>query len=110
MRLVTRAFQTPSTQHQRRIRAQDLDLQISKRQRSHLFTRVVFLLVTIEHFLPTARDAVAADELSIRRTIITIHVAFDVTAVPGSRLRVKNRANGGLSVGGLVWPLGGCVC
>ena len=66
MRLVGRALQPPTTQHQGCVTTQHCDFKIRKCQRAHLFARVVLFLVTIEHILPTARNAVATDELSFK--------------------------------------------
>ena len=96
VRLVVRTFQTPAAQHQRGVFAQDINFQIRKCERAHDFARAVPLLVTIEDLLPAARDAVAANKLCFGRTVVSIHVAFDVAAIPGCGLGFDDCTNGGL--------------
>src|SRR5215471_10187691 len=95
MWFIAGAFQPPTSQHQCGVFANDCDLQIRKRQRAHFLARVVTPLILVEDLLPAASDAVTTYEFSVGRTVVTVHVAIDVPAVPGRGLGVEHRANGG---------------
>src|SRR5205814_10529479 len=79
--------------HERCIFTEDVDFEIRKGERAHLLARVIMLLVSIKNFLPTAGDAVTAHELSLGRTIVAIHVTFNIATIPGGSLCVEHRAD-----------------
>src|ERR1041385_3411993 len=102
VRLVIRAFQTPTSQNERRIFAEDVDFEIRKRERAHLLARVITLLVSIKDFLPAARDAVTTHELGLRRTVVAIHVTWNVAAVPSRGLCFEDRSDCRFGFAGIV--------
>src|SRR5258705_11490654 len=95
MRLILGALQMPATKHNGCIFTWQRKLQIGKGQGSHLFARVVVFLITIEDCLPAARYVIPGNKYRLIRTIVAIHVAFDVATIPGITLRIKDGANGG---------------
>src|SRR5437016_2676422 len=91
--LVGSSLQTPAAQNQRRILTQHCDFELRKCQDAHLLARVVTLFVAIQNRLPTAIDAIAGNEHGVGRTIVAVHVAFDVATIPRVTLRVEHGAD-----------------
>src|SRR6266851_4229198 len=94
MRLVIGPFQMPAAEDNRSVMSNQGDLKFRKRQRTHLLARVVVFLVTIQHGLPAAVDVIAGDKHRVFGAGIAIHVAFNISAIPGVSLRVEHGANG----------------
>src|SRR5438105_8258922 len=82
MRLVSGSLHTPTAQNQSRIFAEHRDFEIGKCEHAHLIARVIFALITIKNRLPATSNVVATYKFSIRRAIVSVHVAFDIAAVP----------------------------
>ena len=95
VRLVSRSLQMPAPNRQRCIVAQDGGFEIRKRQRTHLLARVIILLIAIMYGLPAAREGIAGNKGDISVASITIHVAFNITTIPGLLLCVKHGAHSG---------------
>src|SRR6266568_2964708 len=68
VRFIFRTFQSPTAQYNGNVIAHWSDLQIGKGERAHLLSRVITLLVSIEHRLPAMSHAVAGNKDRIGRT------------------------------------------
>src|SRR5437879_3204972 len=94
MRLVVGSFKMPAAQENPCVISNRGDLKSRKGQRTHLLARVVVSLVTVQHGLPAAVDVIAGNEHRVFGAGIAIHVAFNISAIPGVSLRVEHGANG----------------
>src|SRR5215470_18564929 len=86
MRFVARTLQMPPSQHHRRIFSEQCDFQIGKGQCPHLLSCAVIFFVAFEDGLPTSSDVVARNKDCVIGPFVTVHVAVDITAVPGITL------------------------
>ena len=94
MRFITRSLQSPTAKDHGSILAQHRYFNIRECQYAHFLSGVVALFVAIQNHLPTAIDAIAGNEHSVRRTVVAFHVAFDVAAIPRVTLHVEHRVDG----------------
>src|SRR5688572_2898559 len=95
MWLIARPLQMPAAHNGDSVVVDWPELQIRKRQCSHLLARVVAFNVTITHCLPTVGHAVAGHKDNRIQSSIAIHVAVNVTTIPGGALRIEYCCNGG---------------
>src|SRR6266850_5611286 len=94
MRLVVSSLKMPAAQNDRSVISNQRDLKIRKGQRTHLLARVVLFPVTVQHSLPAVVDVIAGNEHRVFGAGIAIHVAFNISAIPGVSLRVEHSTNG----------------
>jgi hypothetical protein len=64
VRAILYPFQSPATQHDSRIRGQQIDLNVGKTECSHLRAIRIFLAVPRPHSFPSATDGIFRDENS----------------------------------------------
>ena len=87
------AEERPSADDQRGIATEGVIL-ISENVSVPIFSRLsYFLLVTIAHRLPAAREFVARHKLGRIGSGVAIHEAIDIAAIPGGGLRRKHGAD-----------------
>ena len=95
VRFVIGAFEAPLADHDCRVFAEHVHLEIGKGEFSHLLGCVVILFVAFQDRLPTSSYIVAGHEDGVVRSIVSIHESFDVAFIPRIALSVEHRANGG---------------